>query len=409
VSGDDGIRIRLNVRRAGRSGGAGASARAGTRTSASRDDAVGAGAHIEPNGDDGFELDVDLDLPGKGITVLYGASGSGKTTLLRCVAGLERARAGQGVVRIGRQVWQDDAAGIFLPTSKRALGYVFQEASLFEHLTVEGNVRYGLQRSGGGSAGQQVLDSAIELLGIGALLRRMPTQLSGGERQRVAIARALATQPKLLLLDEPLAALDAPRKQEILPWLERLHGQWRAPILYVTHSSEELTRLADHVVVLDHGRAKAAGAVADVLTAIDSPALTGDEAGALLTGRIVERDARWHLARVAFDGGSLWLGDRGLPLDHTVRLRVLARDVSIAIDEPRGTSIQNSIQNTLPCTIESWVADAHPAQVLVRVRVLEGERQSLLLARITARAFDALRLGAGRRVWAQVKSVAVLR
>jgi molybdate transport system ATP-binding protein len=395
VSESEGIRIRLNVRRGSDGVGADAGARAGA--------AVSAGTASDASA--GFELDVDLSLPGEGITVLYGASGSGKTTLLRCVAGLERARAGQSLVRIGRQVWQDDAAGIFLPTSKRALGYVFQEASLFEHLTVEGNVRYGLERSGGGSAGQQVLDSAIDLLGIGALLRRMPAQLSGGERQRVAIARALATQPELLLLDEPLAALDAPRKQEILPWLERLHGQWRAPVLYVTHSSEELTRLADHVVVLDRGRAKAAGAVADVLTAIDSPALAGDEVGALLTGRVVERDARWHLARVAFDGGSLWLGDRGLPLDHTVRLRVLARDVSIAIDEPRGTSIQN----TLPCTIESWVADAHPAQVLVRVRVGEGERQSLLLARITGRAFDALQLGAGRRAWAQVKSVAVLR
>ena len=346
---------------------------------------------------EGFRLAVDLALPATGITVLFGASGSGKTTLLRCVAGLERAP--QGLVRIGSQVWQDDEARIFLPTWRRPLGYVFQEASLFEHLTVKGNLHFGLKRTGSRDDGQ-VLDAAIRLLGIDKLLDRLPAGLSGGERQRVAIARALATQPRLLLLDEPLAALDHARKQEILPWLERLRDELSTPMLYVTHSADELARLADHLVVLDQGRVTAEGPAASVLAAISSPVLAGDEIGALLAGRVVERDDQWHLSRVAFDGGSLWLRDSGLPLGHLVRLRVLARDVSMAVEEPRGTSIQNH----LPCTIESSAPDVHPSQVLVRVRV----GASTLVARITGRSFDALGLQPGKSAWLQVKSVALL-
>ena len=345
----------------------------------------------------GFELAVDLELPATGITVLFGASGSGKTTVLRCVAGLERAR--QGLVRIGAEVWQDDGARVFLPTWRRPLGYVFQEASLFDHLTVKDNLQYGLKRAGVRDAGP-ALDAAIRLLGIEALLWRQPAQLSGGERQRVAIARALATQPRLLLLDEPLAALDHARKQEILPWLERLRDELSTPMLYVTHSADELARLANHLVVLDRGRVKAAGPVAAALASIDNPLLAGDDVGALLSGRVAERDARWHLARVSFDGGSLWLRDSGLPVGHAVRLRVLARDVSIAVQEPQGTSIQNQ----LPCTIESSAPDAHPSQVLVRARV----GASTLLARITGRSFEALGLQPGSRAWLQVKSVALL-
>jgi molybdate transport system ATP-binding protein len=346
----------------------------------------------------GFELCVDLALPATGITVLFGASGSGKTTVLRCVAGLERARP--GLVRIGGEVWQDDDARVFRPTWRRPLGYVFQEASLFDHLTVEANMQYGLRRTGSRQAGQ-VLDSAIGLLGIDRLLDRMPAQLSGGERQRVAIARALATQPRLLLMDEPLAALDQARKQEILPWLERMRDELSMPMLYVTHSADELARLADHLVVLDQGRVKAEGPVAAVLSSVDGPVLVGDDVGALLQGRVAEHDTRWHLSRVAFDGGSLWLRDSGLPVGHAVRMRVLARDVSIATEEPHGTSIQNH----LPCTIESSAPDAHPSQVLVQARV----GASTLLARITARSFAALDLQPGRPAWLQVKSVALLQ
>ena len=244
-----------------------------------------------------FTLEVDLTLPVRGITALFGVSGSGKTTLLRSVAGLERGH--NGLVRIDTQVWQDDSQGLFLPTWRRPLGYVFQEASLFDHLDVRGNLTYGQRRSGG--AGQGIaLDQAIELLGIGALLQRRPHQLSGGERQRVAIARALASQPQLLLLDEPLAALDYARRQDILPWLERLRDELHIPMLYVTHAADEVARLADTLVVLDQGRVSASGPVAEVLTRVETPVVLGEDAGALLDGTVQERDARWHLARVGF-------------------------------------------------------------------------------------------------------------
>lgn len=343
----------------------------------------------------GFTLDVDLQLPAQGITVLFGASGSGKTTALRCVAGLERA---QGLVQIGGEVWQDDSRRVFLPTWRRPLGYVFQEASLFEHLTVQDNLRFGLKRTRAPAA---ALDAAIAMLGIEDLLARAPAQLSGGERQRVAIARALATQPRLLLLDEPLAALDAARKQEILPWLERLRDELQTPMLYVTHSADELARLADHLVVLEHGRVKTEGAAAAALASLATPVLQGDEVGAVLAGRVVERDAQWHLCRVSFDGGSLWLRDSGLPPGQAVRLRVLARDVSLLTEPPRGTSIQNH----LPCIIEALVPDLHPSQVLVRAQV----GGSVLIARVTARALDALGLQPGQAAWLQLKSVALLR
>lgn len=199
----------------------------------------------------GFRLDVDLTLPGRGVTALFGHSGSGKTTLLRCIAGLERSP--QGFLSFKGEVWQD--AATWLPTYRRPLGYVFQEASLFPHLTVMGNLRYGLRRV---TAGQRAhLEQAIELLGIAPLLKRRPDRLSGGERQRVGIARALAVNPRVLLMDEPLAALDHQRKQEILPYLERLHDTLAIPVLYVSHSPDEVARLADHLVVMEDGQALA--------------------------------------------------------------------------------------------------------------------------------------------------------
>ena len=215
-----------------------------------------------------FALDVDLALPLSGITAVYGASGSGKTSLLRCVAGLERAKA--ALVTVGGQVWQDDAQGVFVPTWQRRLGYVFQEASLFEHMDVAANLQYGLQRAGR-TASRPALDAAIAMLGIGALLPRRAHQLSGGERQRVAIARALATQPRLLLLDEPLASLDHARCQDILPWLERMRDELHIPALYVTHALDEVARLADTLVVLDDGKVAAVGPVGDLLVEMDAP------------------------------------------------------------------------------------------------------------------------------------------
>jgi len=252
-----------------------------------------------------FALQTDLQLPARGITVLFGASGSGKTSLLRCVAGLERAQDARVVV--AGETWQNDAAQVFLPTHRRALGYVFQEASLFRHLDVQGNLQYGMKRTPSPQAAQ-TLQAAIELLGIGHLLRRRPDQLSGGERQRVAIARALATAPKVLLLDEPMAALDLARRQEILPWLEKLRDELSIPMLYVTHSADELARLADHLVVLARGQVKAAGPVHEVLSAIDTPVVVGEDAGALLQGMVAERSESWQLARVVFARASACAG-----------------------------------------------------------------------------------------------------
>ena len=344
-----------------------------------------------------FTLDVDVCLPGHGVTAIFGPSGCGKTTLLRALAGLVRPSPGRIVV--GGQLWQDEAARLWHPTHRRPLGMVFQEASLFEHLDVRGNLYFGLQRNKSTTA-SKALEDVIELLGIGQLLKRRTGQLSGGERQRVAIARALATSPQLLLLDEPLAALDHARRQDILPWLEKLRDELNTPMLYVSHSADEVARLADHLVVLERGQAIASGPAGEVMSALDSPLLLGEDAGALLEGHIVERDSQWQLARVAFAGGSLWLRDVGLPLQKKVRLRVLARDVSIATQEP----LQTSIQNHLPCVIESLSADSHPSQALLRLSC----GASILLARVTWRAVDTLALHAGKTAWAQVKSVALV-
>ena len=349
-----------------------------------------------------FTLDVDLALPAQGITVLYGASGCGKTSLLRCVAGLETAES--AAVHVGSQWWQDTAKGISLPVWQRPLGYVFQEASLFDHLDVQGNLQYAHKRSGAAtgsqSKGAHSMADTVELLGIGALLKRRTHQLSGGERQRVAIARALATQPQLLLLDEPLAALDAARKADILPWLERMRDELHIPMLYVTHSADELARLADTVVVMEAGRAVSVGPVAKVLAGESAYAMAGHDAAALLEGTVSAIDTQWHLAQVSFSGGSLWLRGDGLRIHQRVRVRVLARDVSIATTQPHDTSIQN----LLPCQVLSVTADAHPSQCLVRLQC--GE--STLLARITARSAHQLDLQEGCAVWAQLKSVALV-
>jgi molybdate transport system ATP-binding protein len=224
--------------------------------------------------------------------------------------------------------------------------------------------------------------------------------LSGGERQRVAIARALATQPRLLLLDEPLAAIDHARRQDILPWLERLRDELKIPMLYVTHASEEVARLADTLVVLDAGQVKACGPVAEVLAGLNIPVVLGDDAGALLSASIEARDERWQLAQLKFDGGSLWVRDTGLPLGRQVRVRVLARDVSIALDKPSHTSIQN----LLPCVVQAIGPDTHASQSLIQL--LCG--QSVLMARVTSRAVNELQLAPGMQVWAQVKSVALV-
>jgi molybdate transport system ATP-binding protein len=344
----------------------------------------------------GFSLDVDLTLPGRGVTALFGHSGSGKTTLLRCIAGLERAP--QGRLAVDGEVWQETGnEARWVPTHKRPIGYVFQEASLFAHLSVMGNLRYGMKRSA--EARRVSLDQAIELLGIGHLLNRRPDRLSGGERQRVGIARALAVSPRLLLMDEPLTALDLKRKQEILPYLERLHDELDIPVLYVSHSPDEVARLADHLVAMEGGKVLANGPLADTLARLDSPIRLGEDAGAILDATVAAVDKDWHLARVDFAGGSLWARDQGLAVGRRVRVRVLARDVSLA--QQPGTS---SIQNVLRGRVDAVGDDEHPGLALVRIRV--GD--SVLLSRLTKRAAATLDVAPGQELWVQVKSVALM-
>jgi len=343
----------------------------------------------------GFGLDVDLTLPGRGVTALFGPSGAGKTTLLRCIAGLERAS--DGVLRFEGETWQD--AQVFVPTHRRPLGYVFQEASLFPHLTVHGNLTYGLRRIQA-DARRVALDQAIELLGIGHLLERRPDRLSGGERQRVAIARALAVSPRLLLMDEPLAALDLARKQEILPFLEGLRDELAIPVLYVSHTPDEVARLADHLVVLEAGRTVTAGPLAETLARLDLPIPLGEDAGVVLDARIAERDATWHLARAEFAGGSLWVRDAGHVVGRQVRVRILARDVSLALT-PHPAS---SILNLLPAVVEAIKLEADPALALVGLRLGAAP----MLARLTRRSVDALGLAPGKPVYVQIKAVALV-
>ena len=341
-----------------------------------------------------FALNVDLQLPGRGVTALFGPSGCGKTTLLRCIAGLERA---SGSLMVNEYLWQD--ATHFVPTHQRAIGYVFQEASLFPHLSVRGNLQYGMKRAS--SNGNAAIDPIIDLLGIRALLDRKPDGLSGGERQRVAIARALAVDPKLLLMDEPLAALDLKRKQEILPYLDRLQATLEIPMLYVTHSPDEVVRLAHHLVVMDAGRVVASGELANTLSQLDLPVKLGQEAGVVIEAVVGSIESQWHLTRMDFDGGSVWIRDPGLALGAKARVRILASDISLAREQPGKSSIQNVLQGQ----IDAMRDDEHPGLVLVRVKV--GE--TALLARVTKRAVSELALKPGDTVWTQVKSVALAR
>jgi molybdate transport system ATP-binding protein len=346
----------------------------------------------------GFALDLALRLPARGVTALHGPSGCGKTTVLRALAGLERAA---GRVAIDGAVWQDDATRTFVPTHRRSIGYVIQESALFPHLNVQRNLSYGLQRIAAGER-RIALDQVVALLGIGPLLGRRPGTLSGGERQRVAIARALATSPRLLLMDEPLAALDAPRKAEVLPYLDRLHEELGIPIVYVSHAIDEVARLADHLVLMAGGRVRAEGPVADMLARLDLPVAHGDEAGVVLDGVVAERDAAWQLARLDVDGEGcrFWARDQGLPVGRRVRLRVLARDVSLARTQPSGTSIGNLLHGR----VEAIADDEHPALALVRVRIGAAP----IVARLTKRSAHALELAIGMPVWAQVKTVALM-
>ena len=346
--------------------------------------------------DEDFALNVDLVLPSKGVTAIFGPSGSGKSSLLRCIAGLEKPD--QAELIVDDDVWQNQA--INKATHHRPIGYVFQESSLFPHLSVAGNLNYAVKR-----ADKKVSDLSyqkiVEIMGLAPLLARNPDGLSGGERQRVAIARAILIQPQLLLMDEPLASLDAALKQDILPYLEHLRSQFDIPILYVSHSIDEVARLADQVVVLERGRVAAQGNISEVFSSLDMSHLLAEESGVILQGHITERDSQWHLSCIAFKDGEIWVADGGDAIGQSVRLRVLAKDVSLAIT----TQDQSSILNRLAATITDIEDDDNPAMSLVRMKIGDA----FLLARITRRSVTSLELYVGLKLWAQIKSAAIVR
>ena len=341
-----------------------------------------------------FVLDVDLDLPARGVTSLFGPSGCGKTTLLRAIAGLDRHP--DGLLRFGADSWQDGRT--FVPPHRRPIGYVFQEASLFEHLDVRGNIGFGARRLS--AAEHRVsLEHAIELLDVGRLLDRRPASLSGGERQRVAIARALAVSPRLLLMDEPLAAVDVTRKQEILPYLDALHRELDIPVNHVSHLPDEVAQFADRVVLMREGRVLALGEPQEIFTRLDLPLAHGTRAAAVIDAVVSGVDADYGLTRARFDGGELLLAHRGLEPGAPVRLRIEARDVSLTLERQSGTSILNILE----ARVEAIRAEGDARVV---VRLLVGGPP--LLAGITRRSVDDLGLAPGQAVFAQVKSVALL-
>lgn len=345
-----------------------------------------------------FRLDASFTVPARGITALFGPSGCGKTTLLRAIAGLEKNARGH--IRIGHTVWQDETR--FLPTHQRALGYVFQEASLFAHLSVQQNLEYGFNRI---PAEQQRIpfEQAVDLLGLEPLLSRNPSQLSGGERQRVAIARALLTSPQLLLMDEPLAALDHQRKQEILPFFERLHSELDIPILYVSHAPDEVARLADYLVLLDNGQVQASGPIAEMLTRTDLPLAHDHDAATVIEATVYKHDDKFHLSQLETPGGRFIVARGELTIGQQVRLRILARDVSLTLKRQTGTSIQNILLVTITALDEENTAGSK-AQILVRL----DAGGIPLLARITRKSADVLALAPGKPVYAQIKAVSLL-
>jgi molybdate transport system ATP-binding protein len=341
-----------------------------------------------------FTLDVDLEIPSTGVTSFFGPSGSGKTTLLRAIAGLDYHA--DGFLKVGEQTWQEEK--LFLPPHKRDLAYVFQEASLFDHKNVRGNLEFGFRRVPQVKR-RVALDDVIALLGIGHLLKRMPATLSGGERQRVAIARALAVSPRLLLMDEPLAAVDSARKEEILPYIEALHSELEIPVLHVSHLPEEVWRLADHLVLMESGRVVDTGSADALFSNLDLPMASSPGAVSIVEAEILDHDPAYGLSRLRFSGGDLLVSADEMPVGRRVRLSVAARDVSLTLEKQTGTSILNII----PAVIDGFL-DVGPAQVLVRL--ICGDQP--LLARITRKSARELELGEGKAIFAQVKSIALL-
>jgi molybdate transport system ATP-binding protein len=342
----------------------------------------------------GLTLDIAFHAPTPGTTVLFGRSGAGKSTIIAAVAGLIRPSACR--IAIDGATLADTASSLFTPPERRRIGLVFQDARLFPHLTVAGNLRFGLRRAPSGSIG---FDDVVDLLGVAPLLDRRPHGLSGGERSRVAIGRALLSQPLLLAMDEPLASLDAQHKAEILAYLARLRHTLRLPILYVTHSLDEVTRLADTLVLIRAGRVLAAGPMGQIVGRGDLPLAARDDAAAVLSARVLTHDPARQLSELDAAGRRLLVPLLASAPGNAVRVRIPAREVILAASEPQGISVHNVISGT----VQRIVHDPGRHAAMVEVG-LDG---ASLLARVTPDAVVRLGLSAGRTVLALVKSMAI--
>lgn len=341
-------------------------------------------------------LDVDIDLPSQGVCGVWGGSGSGKTSLLRVLAGLDRLQS--GFLSNGRQMWQDCERKIFVPSHQRDIGMVFQEASLFPHLSIRQNLSYGFERTP--KIDRHISwDEVVDVLDLGTLLERRPKMLSGGESQRVAIGRTLLASPRLLLMDEPLSAIDVRRKRQILPYIKEISRKLEIPVVYVSHYQDELTQLADHLLIMQDGRIRACGDIHETPVRLELSAEIADELGAVIDVRLVgfEGDG---LARLAFSGGELLIPREGVEPGTLLRCRILARDVSLALEEPKNISILNH----LPATVLDYQESDRGGHVYVQLQV----GSCVLVSNITRRSFVQLSLCRGQSLWALIKSAAVL-
>lgn len=347
-----------------------------------------------------FELDAAFAVPARGITAIFGPSGCGKTTVLRCLAGLQKL---SGHVALRGDTWQDSARGLFVPPHARHLGYVFQEASLFAHLSVRDNLLFGARRVSSPPAEGLGFDDIVGLLDIRHLLDRATTRLSGGERQRIAVGRALLAQPRLLLMDEPLSALDKFSKDEILPYFELLHERLALPIVYVSHDFTEIERLADTLVLMEKGRVRACGPLGALQLDPALPLLTAPGASAVLEGVVTAYDAHYLLSTVSVPGGQLLVPGEHAALGERRRLRVAASDVSLARTEPG----RSTIINTLAVVIRAIHVEENSAYAHVVAAVGGAEGEAQLAARITRKSLAALEIKVGDAMIAQIKSVAL--
>ncbi|ERK18333.1 MAG: molybdenum ABC transporter ATP-binding protein ModC [Pantoea sp.] len=337
------------------------------------------------------QLDVDVEIPGKGITAIFGVSGAGKTSLINAIGGLTQPQQGQ--IKLDERLLFDAATGLNLPPEKRRIGYVFQDARLFPHYSVRGNLQYGMA-----ATMKPQFDSLVALLGLDALLRRAPSSLSGGEKQRVAIGRALLTAPDILLMDEPLASLDLPRKRELMPYLQKLAKQVDIPLLYVSHSLDEILQLADNVLVLDSGKVKAFGSLEKVWSsAAMRPWLPASDRTSVLRVQVLEQHPDYPMTALSLGDQHIWVSRVNQPLKTALRIRIASADVSLALQPPQNTSIRN----ILPAQVVELLEIDDQVEVKLRIGISE------LWARISPWARDELGIRPDQWLYAQIKSVSI--